>query len=94
MLRFARNDITVHFLRKHHAFAALEDSEMTFTEDISLESKEKFQRPDRVSSTTQLLTSRSTPYTDRISCLMNTVYDTAKQITVMAMRLMICGMTT
>jgi len=41
-----------------------------------------------------LLTLRSTPYADLISCLMNTVYDTPKQIIVMAMRLIRCGMTT
>jgi len=67
---------------------------MIFIEDISLESRQNFQRSGIVFSTTQLLTSWSSPYTDRISCLMNTVYDTPKQITVIAMRLMICGMTT
>jgi len=33
--------------------AALEDSEMTFTENIRLESKEKFERSDIVSSIRQ-----------------------------------------
>ena len=36
----------------------------------------------------------SSNYTDRISCLINTAYDTPKQITVMAMRLIRWGMTT